>query len=85
MHVNGGFRADDPESWAICGLTNRRADTPTKGSCTMTHTPRRRIAALIAATNRQPTAGLLTALAYLMAATGMCGFVLAVISLLAHL
>jgi hypothetical protein len=51
----------------------------------MTHTPRRRIAALIAATNRQPTAGLLTALAYLMAATGMCGFVLAVISLLAHL
>jgi hypothetical protein len=34
---------------------------------TMTNTPRRRINALIAATNRQPIAGLLTVLAYLVA------------------
>jgi hypothetical protein len=45
----------------------------------MTHTPRRRIAELIAATNRQPVAGLLTTLAYLTVVTGMCGLVLATI------
>jgi hypothetical protein len=48
----------------------------------MTNTPRRRIAELIAATSRQPVAGLLTALAYLMAVTGVCGLVF---SLVEHL
>ena len=51
----------------------------------MTNSPRRRIAALIAATNRQPVAGLLTALAYLMAVVGVCLLVSGVINFLAHL
>jgi hypothetical protein len=47
----------------------------------MTNTPRRLIAELIAATNRQPVAGLLTALAYLMVVTALCLFVLKLSSL----
>jgi hypothetical protein len=51
----------------------------------MTHTPRHRIDALIAATSRQPIAGLLTALAYLMVGMAVRGLVFTIISLLAHL
>jgi hypothetical protein len=50
----------------------------------MPNPPRRCIAELIAATNRQPIAGLLTALAYLMVATTVCRLVVAIISALAH-
>ena len=47
----------------------------------MTYSPRRRIAQLIAATNRQPVAGILTALAYLMVVAAVCLFVLKMLSL----
>jgi hypothetical protein len=40
---------------------------------------------MIAATNRQPIAGLLTALAYLMVATAVCLFVVKIISFVGHL
>jgi hypothetical protein len=39
---------------------------------------------LIAATNRQPIAELLTALAYLVAVTGLFGLVFAISSIVAH-
>ena len=51
----------------------------------MTNPPRRRIKALIAATNRQPVAGLLTTLAYLMATAGVVGLVFKIVSFIGYL
>jgi hypothetical protein len=51
----------------------------------MPNPPRRRLAELIAATNRQPIAGLLTTLAYLAVVTAVCLFVVQIIGFVTHL